>query len=97
MGERKLVRPTTKSSRWVKWGVEGNEGVPCSCLEYVRGQRHGIQDKCSGGSGAYYGSSCDNEGRQPSSECDSQGVVHRLGLELSQVNRKGVDRWRYGG
>ena len=97
MGERKLVRPTTKSSRWAKWGNEGSEGVPCSCLEYVRGQRYGTLDKCSGGSGAYYGSSCGNEGRQPSSECDSQGVVHCLGSELSQVSRKGVDRQRYGG
>ena len=92
-----MVRPTTKSSRWAKKCDEGSEGVPCSCLEYVQGQRYDIPDKCSGGSGAYYGSSCGNEGRRPSSKCDSLGVVHHLGSKLGQVSLTGVDRRRCGG
>ena len=91
-----MVHPKMKSSRWERRCDWGNEGVPCNFPEYDPERRRDTLYRGSGGSGAYYDSSCDNVGRPPSSVCEIPGEVHRLGSKLSQGSPRGVDRRRCG-
>ena len=96
MEEGKSVRPKMKSSQLGKWGDLGSKGVPCNCLRCGQGQRYGIRDRCSDGSGAYYGSSYGNEGRRPSSVYESLGEVRHPESGQDQGIRRGAGDLRCG-